>query len=186
MKNLITLILAAYLAPTFVQGNECVNGSGVERHALTKTQRDQVVDILKIMQEVEKKKRLKIKNKKPKAIIIQRAAELNGISHKVLAAVIAVESEFRTDAVNRRSKDYGIAQINIYNIRARGLDKKRLVSDAEYGVKIGAKILKEKKSRFSKRESKWLCRYNVGTAPKLRGKRLKKCLTYYKKVAKYI
>lgn len=90
----------------------------------------------------------------------------------ILKAVLFVESEYLVGAVNNRTKDYGIGQINEKNIRKLKLDKYRLLTDVEYSVYEAAKILKYFQKRYSKTEYCWFARYNVGTRPSMAESRL--------------
>lgn len=113
------------------------------------------------------------------SIKINQAAIDRGLCPYLVAGIVALESEFKINAVNRRSKDYGLMQINKYNIRARGLNKARLLKDADYNLKFGTLILSEFKARY---DSDWVCRYNIGTTKAPNKKQLKKCKFYTKAV----
>jgi len=153
----LSILLIIGLAPSLLSSQVCTS---VDRNSVTKAQLE---DIRKIMEKVEKRYKKPIKNKKKKQISIYQAAVKYNLNVRHLAAIIAVESAFKLRAVNKKSNDYGIAQINYKNIAARKLDKARLLQDLDYSVAAGAKILAEKQKRYEHKESLWYCRYNVGT-----------------------
>lgn len=85
----------------------------------------------------------------------------------LLAAVAMVESRYYVGAVNKKSNDFGIMQVNQYNIDAMGLSKKRLLTDIEYSIDSGARILAYFAKRYYVQEGRdWVCRYNIGTRKK--------------------
>ena len=86
------------------------------------------------------------------------------IPTKVFKAMLKIESNFNLNKVNKKTKDYGIAQINIRNIKHFKLNKLRLTTDLDYSLDNGAKIA----SYFFKRYNgtlgyKWVAKYNCGT-----------------------
>lgn len=116
------------------------------------------------------------------ADIIDKYAEEYSIPSNIIAAIFMVESGYRLDAVNRESSDYGIGQVNEFNIRAYKLDKMRLLTDLDYSVKWGVHVF----SWFYKRYplDSAIMRYNCGTRPsciKLRSVR-----SYLIKVKQYM
>jgi soluble lytic murein transglycosylase-like protein len=114
---------------------------------------------------------------------IYSAADKHGIEPELLYAIYAHESKLKLDAVNKKTQDYGLAQINIRNIKARNWDKKRILTDAKYSAERGAIILSEFKKRYAKREpDTWVCRYNIGNRNKNEKRWRSRCLNYLKKV----
>lgn len=97
---------------------------------------------------------------------IQKVAKEMGIKPERLAAILAQESRYTLNAVNRRSKDYGIAQINHKTIESFGFDKQRLLTDLEYSVKAGAIVLADFKRMYGKREKNYWSRYNSSNKDK--------------------
>lgn len=94
------------------------------------------------------------------SFVVDRVAKEFGIRPERLAAILAQESMYRLDAVNKRSKDYGIAQINHRTIKNFGFDKKLLLTNLEYSVKAGAIVLADFKKRYGHREKDYWTRYN--------------------------
>jgi soluble lytic murein transglycosylase-like protein len=120
------------------------------------------------------------------ALMIVKSATKYGIDPMVYASIIATESMYRSGAVNYKSSDYGIAQINKYTAKAYKLNLQRLKYDAQYNLDAGAMILSYMKGRFAKTEpTTWICRYNVGTRA-LEGARLEACIKYLSKVNYYL
>jgi len=118
------------------------------------------------------------------ALQIIKAAEANGVSPKLFAAIIATESMYRS-TINVRTQDYGLTQINIKTAKAYNWDIMRLLYDPEYALNAGAKLLAQYQKRYSKLEPNWFCRYNVGTGV-LTGKRAERCEAYSNAVRKYL
>lgn len=80
--------------------------------------------------------------------------------------------------------DFGIAQIHHKSIARLHLDKSMLLSNLEYSVDAGAKILSSVLKFKTKEPKSWFCRYNAGTGS---FKNIKKtCLSYKSKVEKYL
>ncbi len=96
-------------------------------------------------------------------------------------AIIEHESRFKVNAYNRKSQDWGLSQINIANINKLNLDKKRLLTDPDYNLREGAKVLSYMHKRF-KHEPQWFARYNCGTRKTLTGTLQSKCLMYAGKI----
>lgn len=113
---------------------------------------------------------------------IDKHAASYGIPSNIVAAIFMVESAYKVNAVNTKSNDYGIGQINEFNIKAYKLDKLRLLSDMNYSVKWGIHVF----SWFYKRYplDVAIMRYNCGTRPsciKIRSVR-----SYLRKVKQYM
>lgn len=84
----------------------------------------------------------------------------------IFKAILAVESNYSVEAFNKKTKDYGIGQINEKTIQSLKLDKVRLLTDLDYSIKKSAQILKYFYVRFHTKEEHWYVRYNVGTRTK--------------------
>lgn len=108
-------------------------------------------------------------------------SEIHQLNPVIFAAILAQESGFRVDAVNKQSRDYGIGQINILNIRSLKLDQSRLLKDRQYALNESGKLLARIRKTYGK-EKFWFCRYNVGYGT-LSGNRLKRCRAYAAKVS---
>lgn len=94
------------------------------------------------------------------SIIVDKWALKYGIQPDRLAAILAQESMYRLNAVNKRSRDYGIAQINHRTMINFGFDKRLLLTDLEYSVKAGAIVLADFKRMYGHREQDYWTRYN--------------------------
>ena len=97
------------------------------------------------------------------------------IESNLILAIIMQESTFKVGAYNKRSKDYGLMQINEWHIERSKLDKDRLLSDVTYNIEIGCNIYKWFYKTYPLNES--IGRYNAGTC--------KNCIKY-KSVRRYI
>lgn len=116
--------------------------------------------------------------------IIAKLSKAYNINPMKLSAILAVESLYKLDAVNHKTQDYGIAQINNKTIERYGFDKQKLLTDLEYSTKAGAIVLADLKKMYVSKEKDWHCRYNVGTR-KLEQIQ-SKCALYIQKVNKYL
>lgn len=120
--------------------------------------------------------------KKPKngAIILQKQPPtiqqlldeqeaIHGLPKGLLRAVASVESANNPNAINAKTHDYGLLQINVKNLQKHGLTGEQAM-EVRVNAALGAKIMRDMKRRFG-HTSGWECRYNVGTgklmAPKL-------------------
>lgn len=92
-------------------------------------------------------------------LINQVAVEYNLKPYR-LAAIIAQESGYKLNAVNTKSKDYGIAQINQKTIKAFEFDQHRLLTDLRYSIEAGAIVLSDFKRRYGHREKDYWTRFN--------------------------
>lgn len=112
---------------------------------------------------------------------IYTAAVKGNVKPDLVLAIVAVESNFRVNAINKRSHDYGLMQINAWNVRVRGLNKHKLLTDINYNLEVGVTILSEFKRRYAHKEQTWACRFNTGTG-KLVGRLADACTIYYTKI----
>ena len=101
----------------------------------------------------------------------------------IFTAILAQESMFQIEAINKNSSDYGIGQINIKTIRSYKFDIHLLLTDLRYSIRASAKVLSWFK-RYKSKDANWQCRYNVGTGV-LKGSKLKTCTKYVNMVQRY-
>lgn len=127
-----------------------------------------------------------IEDKYAKALAeeIHTHSKAHGIDSKLVAAILALESMYDHKAYNKRSKDYGIAQINIKTVSRYKLDKKKLLTDISYTIAAGVKVLSYFHKRYSHKESNWYVRYNVGTGTK--ANKSKAAKHYQAMISKYL
>ena len=103
------------------------------------------------------------------------------IPARIMLGIWMVESSYKVDAVNHKSKDYGIGQINEKTIKAYKIDKDRLLKDLDYSIYKSVKVFSWFYKRYPAKEA--IKRYNVGTrTTAIQREEAKK---YYKKVEKY-
>jgi soluble lytic murein transglycosylase-like protein len=89
------------------------------------------------------------------------------ISPRKYAAILMQESAYKLNAVNKTSKDYGIAQINHKTALAFSLNVDRLLTDLVYSLEAGAIILSDFKKRHYKKEKEfYFTRYNTSNKQK--------------------
>jgi len=109
---------------------------------------------------------------------IVASAKKHNVRHNIYTAILMQESCYKNNAVNKKSKDYGIAQINIKTIVAFKFDKRKLLTDLNYSIDAGAEVLGDFKKRHFKKEGyNYWTRYNTSN--------LNKRLVYKQKVQKY-
>lgn len=107
------------------------------------------------------------------------AAKEYKVDVMLLTKIMLLESMGKLQAVNKRTSDYGLMQINkstakLYNINSN------CFFNAKCNIYAGAMILSDL-SRYKKYRP---CMYNLGPRV-LKGDRLKKCLSYERKLDKF-
>lgn len=113
--------------------------------------------------------------------LIERICKIKRLTNKqckTFYAILKHESRLDVSAVNYKTDDHGIGQVNRKTAKAHGFDIKRLTTDFEYSVMAAADVYKWFIKVYG--EEQW-CRYNVGTG-KLTGKRLERCNKYMQRV----
>lgn len=86
------------------------------------------------------------------------------IPWRTMLSVAFKESSLRRNAINHRTKDYGLMQINAKNILRYGLSRERLLTDEAYALEAGCKILSANQARYAKKIPYWIGLYRSGTA----------------------
>jgi soluble lytic murein transglycosylase-like protein len=115
--------------------------------------------------------------------LISKACIKHGIPCELFTAVLIQESRLHVDAINLKTHDYGIGQINIKTIKRLNLDQSKLTSDTAYSIDAAALVLKYFYKHY-KHETLWYGRYNAGTSHSLR---TQKAINLYSlKVQQYI
>lgn len=97
------------------------------------------------------------------AISVQKATSTHKICPRIYLAILMQESAFNMKAVGcatRGCVDFGISQINIATIAHYSLQQTRLMTDLDYAVVAGARILSDIKIKYSKSDKTWWSRYN--------------------------
>jgi hypothetical protein len=82
------------------------------------------------------------------------------IAWQVTLSVAFQESSLNIKAVNRKSGDYGLMQVNEANVRRYGLSRKRLMADERYAIEAGCAILESVKGACPY----WIGLYRTGPA----------------------
>lgn len=111
-----------------------------------------------------------------KALI--KYAKKHNIKVELLTAILMQESGYKVKAINHKSKDYGIGQINKKTIKNFKFDQDRILSDVEYSVEAAAIVLADFKRMYGKREAQYWTRYNSSDKTKRQ--------VYGKLVARYL
>lgn len=106
-----------------------------------------------------------------------------GVEPQLLKAIVTVESNGDHTAINPKTLDYGIGQINLKTAEAYNMDIQRLITDREYSLRMAAKVLSWFQKTYAHREpDTWVCRYNVGTAKTFSDRQQYHCDIYLHKV----
>ena len=92
---------------------------------------------------------------------ISISARKYGLQRSLLSCILKKESNYRNGVISK-TKDYGIAQINIKTAKKYKLDLYALTTSATYAIDKAALILSDYE-RTNRDESRtWFCRYNIG------------------------
>lgn len=100
----------------------------------------------------------------------EKEALNNCIYQKYVKYSVCAEKVFEARKIVKVVTDYGIAQIYYETADSYKFDTELLLSDLQYSVDSGAKVLSYFHKRYSKKESDWWVRYNIGTRQKSRVK----------------
>lgn len=111
-------------------------------------------------------------NPKELAPAILYMAQYYDVDYTTITQVILVESRGREGAFNKRTKDYGLMQVNAHTAKAYEADTGCLFN-WRCNLRLGVEILSV---------AKRLCHYNLGPRH-LTVTRMRKCLIYERKIA---
>lgn len=100
----------------------------------------------------------------------------------VMLAIARVESSYNVNAFNFVTNDYGLYQINMFNIKAYKFDKDKILSDIDYATMTGFKVFSWFYNRYPLDEA--IMRYNCGTRKNCI--KLTSVQNYLKKVKKHL
>ena len=118
------------------------------------------------------------------SIEIKKACIKHKLDCQVFTAILAQESMFKTSAVNEKTQDYGIGQVNRKTASAMGFCETKLVTNRQYSIDAAAQVLAYFQRRYGAKESLWFCRFNIGTR-NLDLRLGKTCSEYAQKVLRY-
>ena len=132
--------------------------------------------ILRNKPKINKKYAMKLSN------VIHKMSVKYKIPKEIYTAILAQESEYVLNSKNcfkgyvelkngediqytetRLCTDYGISQMNYRNIEKMKLDIHLLLTDLEYSVEQGAKVLRWAMLKYKDKEDDWYTRYHSGT-----------------------
>lgn len=105
-----------------------------------------------------------------------------GVPSNVIYALAKIESNLDYTAINKKSKDYGILQVNQYNIKAYGFNKKQITKNIDYSIICGIIVFKWFYKKYPLNEA--IGRFHCGTRKNCH--KWKKTKKYIQKVKKYI
>lgn len=91
---------------------------------------------------------------------LTKYAKKHNVKVELLAAILMQESRYNVRAINHKSKDYGIGQINKRTIANFNFDQTKILTDVEYSVEAAAIVLADFKRMYGKKDSQYWTRYN--------------------------
>lgn len=94
--------------------------------------------------------------------VIEQVSAEYALDPALLLSIAKTESSCKPGAVNTRTQDYGLMQINRKTAAAYGYTPAQIMQ-VKTNVRLSAKVLVYMRKRFG-HERHWYCRYNVGTA----------------------
>lgn len=95
-------------------------------------------------------------------VIDEQAGEYK-VPPLLISSIFMVESAYKIDAYNSRSKDYGIGQVSIWHVKKSKLSVRRLLYDLDYSVMHAVRIFSWFYRTYPVEEA--IARYNAGTRP---------------------
>jgi hypothetical protein len=125
--------------------------------------------IVKNRPKINKKYAIKLSNE------IFKATRKHNIPANIYTAILMQESTYKLEAKNcirglseesieeKVCTDFGISMIHYSTMRRYSFDREKLLTDLEYSVDAGAKVLSWFKEKYSHKEIDWWVRYNCGT-----------------------
>ncbi len=119
--------------------------------------------------------------------MIHKASVKHKIHPRLYTAILMQESGYKLDAKNcgpEKCTDFGIAQIYYKTAKRYNFDIQKLLTDLEYSVNAGAKVLAWFRKTYASSEKYWWCRYNTGTAPFSKIRHI--CLKYRRLVSRFL
>lgn len=87
-----------------------------------------------------------------------------GMPWQILLSVAFHESSLKTGAVNAKTRDYGLTQINDKTILNLRLDRSRLLTDERYALGAACRVLSENRTKHASTFRYWLGMYRSGNA----------------------
>ncbi len=96
------------------------------------------------------------------ATVLTTEAKRCGVSWRILASIAYNESSLGRYRVNRKSHDYGLMQINIFNLKRFSVDPERLTHDDSTAVMLGCRILVENREKLAAKFPEWIGTYRSG------------------------
>lgn len=93
---------------------------------------------------------------------LEQAAKKYELELSLLEAIAWTESTCKPGAINRKTQDYGLMQINVRTAKAYGYSVQEIMH-VNANIDVAARVLVSMRKRF-KRQQNWECGYNLGTA----------------------
>ena len=92
---------------------------------------------------------------------LEKSCRKLGVNPFIMAAIFRVESNYKLNAINHNTKDFGIGQVNAYHIMHSKLDAYKLLYNIEYSTYHSVRIFSWFSKTYSMPEA--VMRYNCGT-----------------------
>lgn len=139
---------------------------------------------LKLLKQIQKNQpKIDLSYAKYLAVTIERISKKYRIKPAKVVAIAMQESSYTLDAKNcymvkgKMRCDYCMMQINDKTIEAFGFDHKKLMTDVEYCVEAGVRVLNDFRRMYGQSEEDFWTRYNSSNPEKR--------LIYGQKVARF-
>jgi soluble lytic murein transglycosylase-like protein len=97
---------------------------------------------------------------------ITKICNQHKINPRLFTAILIQESGLKLDAINKKSNDYGISQINKHTIARYKFNKQKLLTDVHYSISAGVLVLADFKKSYGKRDKFYWTRYNTSNPEK--------------------
>lgn len=117
------------------------------------------------------------------SLLLASISKKHGIPARVYAAILMQESGYDNTKISK-TRDYGIAQVNIKNLNSMKVDPVNVVNNLELSLELGAEVLALFYKQFGTTEISWFTRYNCGYLSK--DMFFEKHETYFYQVARYL
>lgn len=92
--------------------------------------------------------------------IVKKYSLLYNIPPNIVVGMMKAESDYVVGAINKRTKDYGILQVNKLHVRKDDLSIKKLTTDVDYSIYHGMRVFNWFHKRYPLKEA--IARYNCG------------------------
>lgn len=105
------------------------------------------------------------------ATLIRKAAKEYEVDKKLLTAILIQESRLELEAINCHTNgcDFGVSQINWKTAKKMNISIPRLLTDLEYSIISGARVLADFKRMYGKTDKEYWTRFHSPTLERREG-----------------